>query len=58
MLGYHLPNMKISAILLISLLVYDIFFVFITPMLTEGGKSVMIQVCLWLYVFPLPPEDM
>ena len=39
-----LPNLKISAILLISLLVYDIFFVFITPLFSARGKSVMVEV--------------
>lgn len=39
-----LPNLKISAILLVALLVYDIFFVFITPLFSARGKSVMVEV--------------
>ncbi|XP_047132347.1 signal peptide peptidase-like 2B isoform X1 [Hydra vulgaris] len=39
-----LPNLKISTILLIALLVYDIFFVFITPLFSARGKSVMVEV--------------
>lgn len=40
----RLPNLKISAILLILLLLYDIFFVFITPFFSARGKSVMVEV--------------
>jgi len=40
----RLPNLKISAILLIALLLYDIFFVFITPFFSARGKSVMVEV--------------
>ena len=39
-----LPNLKVSALLLMSLLVYDIFFVFITPLFSARGKSVMVEV--------------
>ena len=39
-----LPNLKISAILLVALLVYDVFFVFITPFFSARGKSVMVEV--------------
>ena len=39
-----LPNLKISTILLIALLIYDIFFVFITPLFSARGKSVMVEV--------------
>lgn len=41
---FKLPNLKISAILLLALLVYDIFFVFITPFFSARGKSVMVEV--------------
>jgi len=41
---FKLPNLKISAILLLALLVYDIFFVFITPFFSAQGKSIMIEV--------------
>lgn len=40
----RLPNFKISMILLLALLVYDIFFVFITPFFSAQGKSVMVEV--------------
>eukprot|EP00794_Sanderia_malayensis_P019498 gene19498-21424_t len=39
-----LPNFKISMFLLVALLVYDIFFVFITPLFSARGKSVMVEV--------------
>ncbi|KAJ8393102.1 hypothetical protein AAFF_G00067850 [Aldrovandia affinis] len=39
-------NFKICFILLSLLLVYDVFFVFITPMLTSNGESVMVQVAV------------
>lgn len=41
---FKLPSLKISAILLLALLVYDIFFVFITPFFSAQGKSVMVEV--------------
>lgn len=40
----RLPNLKICTILLSGLVVYDIFFVFITPYLTPDGKSIMVEV--------------
>ena len=40
----RLPSLKICTILLSALFFYDIFFVFITPMFMEGGKSVMVEV--------------
>jgi len=40
----HLPNLKIATILLSVFFVYDIFFVFITPLFTKDGKSVMVKV--------------
>lgn len=39
-----LPSLKISTILLGALLLYDVFFVFITPMFIPRGKSVMVEV--------------
>ena len=39
----RLPNLKVCTILLVLLLIYDIFFVFITP-LFSAGKSVMVEV--------------
>lgn len=39
----RLPNLKVCTILLLLLLIYDIFFVFITP-LFSAGKSVMVEV--------------
>ncbi|XP_056622645.1 signal peptide peptidase-like 2A [Triplophysa dalaica] len=41
-----LSNFKICVILLSLLLVYDVFFVFITPFLTTNGESIMVQVAL------------
>jgi len=40
----RLPSLKICTILLSALFFYDIFFVFITPLFMEGGKSVMVEV--------------
>ncbi|XP_030622137.1 signal peptide peptidase-like 2A isoform X2 [Chanos chanos] len=41
-----LSNYKICVILLSLLLVYDVFFVFITPFFTKNGESIMVQVAL------------
>uniref|UniRef100_A0A8B9HLY3 PA domain-containing protein n=1 Tax=Astyanax mexicanus TaxID=7994 RepID=A0A8B9HLY3_ASTMX len=41
-----LSNYKICVILLCLLLVYDVFFVFITPFFTPNGESIMVQVAL------------
>ncbi|KAK7159985.1 hypothetical protein R3I93_007818 [Phoxinus phoxinus] len=41
-----LSNFKICVILLSLLLLYDVFFVFITPFLTANGESIMVQVAL------------
>lgn len=48
----RLPNLKVCTILLVLLLIYDIFFVFITPFFS-AGKSVMVEVatgkdCIWI----------
>lgn len=40
----RLPNLKVCAVLLLLLFVYDIFFVFITPLFTKTGESVMVKV--------------
>jgi signal peptide peptidase-like protein 2B len=40
----RLPSLKICSVLLGLLFVYDIFFVFITPLFMPGGKSVMVEV--------------
>ncbi|XP_055345693.1 signal peptide peptidase-like 2A [Paramacrobiotus metropolitanus] len=42
--GIQLPSLKACSIFLCLLFVYDVFFVFITPLLTKDGQSVMIQV--------------
>ncbi|ODN05274.1 Signal peptide peptidase-like 2B [Orchesella cincta] len=40
----RMSNLQICAVLLSSLFIYDIFFVFITPYITSNGKSVMVEV--------------
>ncbi|XP_006013268.1 signal peptide peptidase-like 2A isoform X2 [Latimeria chalumnae] len=40
----RLPNFKACVILLSLLLLYDVFFVFITPFFTKNGKSIMVEV--------------
>ncbi|KAL3202249.1 hypothetical protein MRX96_042623 [Rhipicephalus microplus] len=40
----HLPNLKLLSLLLMLLLVYDVFFVFITPFLRVNRESVMVEV--------------
>lgn len=40
----HIPNLKICTVMLLLLFVYDIFFVFITPLLTKSGDSIMVKV--------------
>lgn len=40
----RLPSLKICTFLLCGLVIYDIFFVFITPLLTSDGKSIMVEV--------------
>lgn len=37
----RLPNLKVIGVLLLLLLVYDVFFVFITPYFTKDGDSIM-----------------
>ena len=39
-----MPSLMICSILLGILFFYDIFFVFITPLFTRNGKSVMVEV--------------
>ncbi|KAM9092464.1 signal peptide peptidase-like 2A isoform 3-T3 [Megaptera novaeangliae] len=38
-----LPNFKSCVILLSLLLLYDVFFVFITPFITKNGESIMVE---------------
>ncbi|XP_051039422.1 signal peptide peptidase-like 2A isoform X2 [Phodopus roborovskii] len=38
-----LPNFKSCVILLGLLLVYDVFFVFVTPFITKNGESIMVE---------------
>ena len=40
----RLPNLRIMTFIAVGLLVYDIFFVFITPLFTANGKSIMVEV--------------
>ncbi|XP_036377276.1 signal peptide peptidase-like 2B isoform X1 [Megalops cyprinoides] len=40
----RLPTFKACTLLLVVLFVYDIFFVFITPLLTSDGGSIMVEV--------------
>ena len=39
-----LNSIKVASILLTAAFFYDIFFVFVTPYLTKGGKSIMVDV--------------
>jgi hypothetical protein len=53
-----IPNLKLATALLACLLLYDVFFVFVTPYITPDGRSVMVnaatgewlQLCLRLHV--------
>ncbi|XP_041946528.1 signal peptide peptidase-like 2 [Alosa sapidissima] len=40
----RLPTFKACTLLLVVLFVYDVFFVFITPLLTKNGESIMVEV--------------
>ena len=40
------PNLKLITIFLAALLVYDVFFVFITPFLTKDGSSIMVRAAM------------
>lgn len=40
----RLPTFKACTLLLVVLFIYDVFFVFITPYLTESGESIMVEV--------------
>ncbi|TRY56211.1 hypothetical protein DNTS_028538 [Danionella cerebrum] len=40
----RLPTFKACTLLLVVLFIYDVFFVFITPLLTESGESIMVEV--------------
>jgi signal peptide peptidase-like protein 2B len=37
-------SIKVATVLLTAAFFYDIFFVFLTPLLTKGGKSIMVDV--------------
>ena len=39
-----LNSIKVASVLLTAAFFYDIFFVFVTPYLTKGGKSIMVDV--------------
>lgn len=39
-----IPNLKICTLMLTLLFLYDIFFVFVTPLFTEDGESIMVKV--------------
>ena len=49
----RVSNIKIATILLIAVFIYDIFMVFITPLFTKEGESVMVTVA----TSGGPPED-
>ncbi|XP_050396460.2 signal peptide peptidase-like 2B isoform X1 [Patella vulgata] len=40
----RLPSLKVCTVLLVLLFFYDVFFVFITPLFTKNGESVMVKV--------------
>jgi len=48
----RLPNLKISTLLLVPFLIYDVFWVFISPLLFHG-TSIMVSVAVRLPPFPL-----
>ncbi|KAF4089480.1 hypothetical protein AMELA_G00066210 [Ameiurus melas] len=41
---FKLPSFRACTLLLMALLVYDVFFVFITPYITKSGESIMVEV--------------
>ncbi|XP_053537768.1 signal peptide peptidase-like 2 [Ictalurus punctatus] len=41
---FRLPSFRACTLLLTALLVYDVFFVFITPYITKSGESIMVEV--------------
>ena len=61
-----LNSIKVASILLTAAFFYDIFFVFVTPYLTKGGKSIMVDVATsggpptgdpnWCEKYPEGPE--
>ncbi len=61
-----LNSIRVATILLIAAFFYDIFFVFVTPFLTKGGKSIMVDVATsggppqadpsWCEKYPDGPE--
>lgn len=44
MCNIHMPNIKVCTIALVLLFLYDIFFVFITPLFTSNHESIMVKV--------------
>ncbi|XP_006897872.1 PREDICTED: signal peptide peptidase-like 2C [Elephantulus edwardii] len=42
----RLPSLKNCASFLLTLLVFDVFYVFVTPFLTRTGESIMVEVAL------------
>ncbi|OQV21755.1 Signal peptide peptidase-like 2B [Hypsibius exemplaris] len=44
LIGIQVPNLKACTIFLSLLFIYDVFFVFITPLFTKDGQSVMMTV--------------
>uniref|UniRef100_A0A8C4R724 Signal peptide peptidase-like 2 n=1 Tax=Eptatretus burgeri TaxID=7764 RepID=A0A8C4R724_EPTBU len=44
LLVLHMPSFKACTLLFCCLFLYDIFFVFITPFITRGGESIMVEV--------------
>ncbi|XP_010889559.1 signal peptide peptidase-like 2 isoform X1 [Esox lucius] len=40
----RLPTFKACTMLLVTLFIYDVFFVFITPLFTKSGESIMVEV--------------
>jgi hypothetical protein len=48
----RMPNFRLICWLLMLLFVYDIFFVFITPLLTSDGSSIMVRVAVGDTIMP------
>ncbi|KAJ8371569.1 hypothetical protein AAFF_G00307170 [Aldrovandia affinis] len=46
----RLPTFKACTLLLVVLFVYDVFFVFITPLFTKSGESIMVELPMVLKV--------
>lgn len=48
----RMPNFRLICWLLMLLFVYDIFFVFVTPLLTSDGSSIMVRVAVGDTILP------